>query len=115
MGPDKMSDELASRRLPLVVAAVYGTAGGWKHSEDSLEPLVTAINYARLGGKSQILVECHFHSKNMSADDAAKFESDTQAILEAIALPNEEFKLLALKPIVKDDDIYLFTITCKQK
>ena len=117
MGPDKTSDELASRRLPLVVAAEYGSAGGWTYSPGSLSILCEAINHARLAGTAQILVECKFQYVNnqrdagICSDALEKFKSATKDILDALTRGNEKFEALELKVISAKDDLFMFTIT----
>ena len=110
MTHDRISQELAQRQLPLVTAAIYSDR--WSVGVDSTENLADAINHARLTGTAQLLVESHgFNLGNdeTKAEKMEKFNSNTRALFDALALPDEQLDFRPLKCV--GEQLYVLTIT----
>jgi len=113
MTHDRISPELALRQLPLVTAAFY-CDDGWHTGDDTMENLAAAINHARLTGMAQLLVSSNcFSISYTKGEQEEKFNSNTRALFDALALPDEQLDFAPLKCV--GDKLYVLTITRKTR
>ena len=114
MTHDRISHELAQLQLPLVVASFYNDDEWSTGDDDTIGNLAGAINHARLTGMAQLLVSSSsFSNPCYKEEREEKFNSNTRALFDALALPDEQLDFAPLKCV--GDGLYVFIITRKTK